>query len=193
MGRHLKFDPDTALAGIKAVFWRQGYEGTSLQDIEAATRLNKQSLYRLFGGKRQMYLRALQDYDAREMQAAVDLMRTAGGSAAARVRRLLNAIIDEVERTGDRRGCFLCNSTVDQAQLDDATRKTIAGMVERYRAAFAEALAADERYQKATRRREKAALTLLSGYFGLRVLVKSDASIAALRDAADGIVSAIGT
>ena len=63
MARPRAFDPDTALQDVMNVFWKKGYEGASLQDIEAATGLNKQSLYRAFGDKRAMYLAALDIYE----------------------------------------------------------------------------------------------------------------------------------
>lgn len=191
MGRPLKFDPDAALSAIKAAFWERGYEGTSLQDIEAATGQNKQSLYRLIGGKRQMYLRALQDYDGREMQAAIDLMLTGSGGAGDRVGRLLRAVVADVRRTGDRRGCFLCNSAVDQAQLDEETMAEVTDTMRRFEAAFSEALTADAPYRRNARRREKTAVSLLAGYFGLRVLIKANTGVEALQDAADGIIAMI--
>lgn len=43
MARPREFEPEEALDAIMGVFWRQGYEGTSLQDIEAATGLNNKA------------------------------------------------------------------------------------------------------------------------------------------------------
>jgi len=39
------------------VFWRNGYDGTSLDDLVAATGMNRPSLYAAFGDKRDLYLR----------------------------------------------------------------------------------------------------------------------------------------
>jgi AcrR family transcriptional regulator len=65
MARLREFEIGEALDGVMDVFWRQGYEGASMQDIEAATGLNKQSLYRIFPDKRAMYLAALERYEAK--------------------------------------------------------------------------------------------------------------------------------
>ena len=75
MGRPKNFDPETAIAAVKELFWLQGYEGTSLHDIERATGLAKQSLYREFGDKRGIYLAALRHYEQHEAAEAARLRR----------------------------------------------------------------------------------------------------------------------
>ncbi|MEU3413139.1 MULTISPECIES: TetR/AcrR family transcriptional regulator [unclassified Streptomyces] len=56
------FDPDTALDTALRLFWRQGMATTGIQDIVAATGLNRSSLYATFGGKRELYVAALNRY-----------------------------------------------------------------------------------------------------------------------------------
>ena len=51
MARPRSFDPDEALDLARDVFWRKGFQGTSLDDITAATGLAKPSLYAAFGDK----------------------------------------------------------------------------------------------------------------------------------------------
>jgi len=50
---------DVALARAADVFWKQGYDGTSLDDLAAATGMNRPSLYAAFGDKRALYLKTL--------------------------------------------------------------------------------------------------------------------------------------
>ncbi|MEU3862383.1 TetR/AcrR family transcriptional regulator [Streptomyces sp. NPDC028722] len=56
------FDPDAALETVVRLFWRQGVASTGIQDIVAATGLNRSSLYATFGGKQELYLTALRRY-----------------------------------------------------------------------------------------------------------------------------------
>jgi AcrR family transcriptional regulator len=56
------FDPDAALDTALRLFWRQGMATTGIQDIVTATGLNRSSLYATFGGKRELYLAALNRY-----------------------------------------------------------------------------------------------------------------------------------
>jgi AcrR family transcriptional regulator len=61
-GRPPAYDRDEALAALTRTFWDQGYAATSLDDLAAATAMNRPSLYAAFGGKQAMYLAALDGY-----------------------------------------------------------------------------------------------------------------------------------
>ncbi|NUW45969.1 TetR/AcrR family transcriptional regulator [Nonomuraea rhodomycinica] len=61
-GRPRAFDPDAALDRALEVFWRQGYEGTSLADLTAAMGVNRPSLYAAFGNKEELFAKALDRY-----------------------------------------------------------------------------------------------------------------------------------
>src|SRR6476660_5686734 len=61
-GRPRQYDPDSALARAAAAFWKNGYAGTSLDDLAAATGMNRPSLYAAFGDKRDLYLKTLERY-----------------------------------------------------------------------------------------------------------------------------------
>src|SRR5580698_1866924 len=62
MARTKEFDPDTALEIAVAVFWRLGYEHTSLDTLMREMGISKQSLYDTFGDKRSLYFRAMAHY-----------------------------------------------------------------------------------------------------------------------------------
>src|SRR3954467_15127323 len=61
-GRPRAYDPQVALARAADTFWKAGYAGTSLDDLAAATGMNRPSLYAAFGDKRELYLKTLQHY-----------------------------------------------------------------------------------------------------------------------------------
>jgi len=63
MGRHREFDIDQALDGALDVFWRKGYEGTSLSDLTEAMGITRPSLYAAFGNKEELFRKALDRYD----------------------------------------------------------------------------------------------------------------------------------
>lgn len=182
MARPREFEPDTALSNITEVFWRQGFEGTSMHDIEAATGLKKQSLYRAFGDKRGMYLAALRHYEETEVYGALDLL-AAPGSARAKVERLFKGLLDAVEKN-DRRGCFLCNASTDQAQLDPQTKAWVTETLGRLERGFRSALAVSAPYDKNVSVRNKTAARVLATYLGLRVLVKAGTPLASLKSTA---------
>src|ERR1700742_3249196 len=62
MPRSKEFDPQRALDKAMHLFWRQGYENTSLDDLLRAMGIARQSLYDTFGDKRALYLQAMARY-----------------------------------------------------------------------------------------------------------------------------------
>ena len=72
-GRPRAYDREAALLKAMEVFWTAGYSATSLDDITAATGMNRPSIYAAFGDKRGLYLQALDYY----WQAGLDAMREA--------------------------------------------------------------------------------------------------------------------
>src|SRR6202521_2375322 len=62
LGRPRSFDIDGALDRALQVFWRKGYEGTSLSDLTKAVGVNRPSLYAAFGDKEALFRKALHRY-----------------------------------------------------------------------------------------------------------------------------------
>ncbi len=58
-GRPKQYDADTALQAASEVFWSKGFSATSLDDLAAAMRMNRPSIYRAFGSKEAIYRQAL--------------------------------------------------------------------------------------------------------------------------------------
>lgn len=63
-GRPRSFDREAALQRALELFWRQGYDTTSLADLTRAMRVTPPSLYAAFGSKEQLFLEAKARYDA---------------------------------------------------------------------------------------------------------------------------------
>lgn len=61
-GRPREFDLDVALDAAIEVFWRQGYEGTTLDDLTRAMGINRPSLYAAFGNKEETFKLAVARY-----------------------------------------------------------------------------------------------------------------------------------
>ncbi|WP_098496574.1 TetR/AcrR family transcriptional regulator [Collimonas sp. PA-H2] len=61
-GRPLSFDREQALESAMLVFWRYGYEATSLNDLTSAMGITPPSLYTAFGDKERLFLEAVKYY-----------------------------------------------------------------------------------------------------------------------------------
>ncbi|MGY3138305.1 AcrR family transcriptional regulator [Bradyrhizobium sp. USDA 4501] len=68
MSRVREFDETEVLDKALQVFWQQGYEGTSLNDLLDATGLTKSSLYAAFGSKEELFHRIVERYLSKHVE-----------------------------------------------------------------------------------------------------------------------------
>lgn len=68
MSRAREFDETEVLDKALQVFWQQGYEGTSLNDLLDATGLTKSSLYATFGSKEDLFHRIVERYLSKHVE-----------------------------------------------------------------------------------------------------------------------------
>jgi AcrR family transcriptional regulator len=61
-GRPRAFDRQTALRAAMKLFWEQGFEGASFDDLTSTMGINPSSFYNAFGSKELLYKEALQYY-----------------------------------------------------------------------------------------------------------------------------------
>ncbi len=133
MGRPRQFDEETALDAAMRVFWEQGYEGTSLDDLTAAMGINRSSLYSTYGDKEKLFRRVMVRYGEGPLSFVAQALTRP--SARAVIEALLYGT---VEFLGDPRhptGCLslqaglACGSGVEsvkQAMIDLRTSARVA-------------------------------------------------------------------
>jgi AcrR family transcriptional regulator len=63
-GRPREFDVEQALDRALELFWRHGYEGTSISDITDALGITRASLYAAFGNKEALFRRVMDRYES---------------------------------------------------------------------------------------------------------------------------------
>jgi TetR/AcrR family transcriptional repressor of nem operon len=132
-GRPREFDEDSVVLGAADLFWSRGYAGTSVQDIADSLALQRPSLYGAFGGKRGLFLRALESYIGGVLEALAVLDRP--GPVLPNLRTALLSAA-EPSPTGAFRGCMLGNTAVELAGSDETIRRTVADGFARTEAAF---------------------------------------------------------
>ena len=76
-------EPEIALGKALDLFRKDGFAATSLDDLSAATGMNRPSLYGAFGDKRELYIKSYQRYRADARAAMVDIFRDERRSATA--------------------------------------------------------------------------------------------------------------
>jgi AcrR family transcriptional regulator len=76
-GRPRAFDRDAALTQATWLFWRKGYEATSMAELTDAMGIGSTSLYAAFGSKEALYTEALRHYQAKYDHLVWDRFRKA--------------------------------------------------------------------------------------------------------------------
>lgn len=110
MARTKEFDEDVALRAAMDLFWRKGYEATSMQDLVDHLGIGRGSIYATFGSKHELYLRALDRYEEASGARTLELL-SGPGPALPAVRAYLEAFL--AEALTDRKGCLVTNTAVE--------------------------------------------------------------------------------
>jgi AcrR family transcriptional regulator len=126
-GRPRAYDPQEALARAAAQFWKAGYAGTSLDDLVAATGMNRPSLYAAFGDKREIYLKTL-DYYMEEGQALARAALADDPPLRIFLKRFYDKALDLYYGDGPR-GCYTVGTAATVAAVDEDVRKFLAERV----------------------------------------------------------------
>jgi TetR/AcrR family transcriptional repressor of nem operon len=103
MARPKEFDRDVVLDKAMALFWRQGYEATSIQDLVTHTGINRQSLYDTFGSKHQLYLAVMDRYIDRVVSRRLAVVNATQSSTAA-IRQFFSDVVEFAVSDADNKG-----------------------------------------------------------------------------------------
>ncbi len=98
------------------VFWRKGYDGTSIEDIEVATGVKRGSLYNAFGGKDELFLLALERYDQRVEQPLLASLEEEDISSA--LLTLLDTQLQSIADKASPKGCLFASSMGEASCLE---------------------------------------------------------------------------
>src|SRR5438477_2992024 len=130
-GRPRAYQPDIALGKALDLFRKDGFAATSLDDLSAATGMNRPSLYGAFGDKRELYIKSYEAYRDRARQRMGEVF---GVDLPLRemLERIYSIALDMYLSGKDGpRGCFTVMTATSEAVFDPAIREmVITGLVE---------------------------------------------------------------
>jgi len=184
MARTKKFDPKQALAAAMNVFWRLGYENTSLDVLMTEMGIARQSLYDTFGDKRSLYLKALAHYRD-ETNASMRRLFSSAPTVKGGFAQLLFGLSAE-SRAQHARGCLLLSANMERAAGDAVITDFLRRNQAEVESIFREALRRAQSSGELTRKRDPAALArfFVVTIQGMRALARLKSDRRALEEVA---------
>lgn len=145
MARPREFDEAEALDRAMVVFWKKGYQNTSLDDLLDAMGIQRGSFYNTFGSKKETYLRALDRY--------IEFMFDGGPyTEAAHMEPGLGALatmcenyIDSVTGDAEPRGCFFAHVSKEHRGDDPVIQQAVLRGIDRMRGIIKRSIEAAQR------------------------------------------------
>lgn len=176
MGRPKTYDTRDVAQRAMPVFWRRGYEGTSIRDLEDILAINRYSLFAAFGNKEGMFEAALEVYEAEVVTPTLAPLEREGARSDAVIAMLERFRHPSAEIDGA--GCMLCNAATERQPDSPIVRQRISAYFDRLRAAYQNALGIDE----------ARAAALTSAVIGAFVQIRHGISASARSIAVDGLL-----
>lgn len=174
------------------LFWKQGYESTSLQELVDAAGLSKSSFYQAFGSKHALFCRCLSYYEDGLIDS-LEALRASGPGGLAFLCAVIAGVADETRGPDARRGCLIMNTASEIAQTDAAIARCVRHGTRRIeqvlRAALDQAATAGE--VRADLDPTAGARYVLATISGLKTMAKAGYSRADIAQAGDLAVQAL--
>ncbi|MCV6624142.1 MAG: TetR/AcrR family transcriptional regulator [Cellvibrionaceae bacterium] len=109
LGRPRNFDVDDVLSTAVKLFWKQGYDGTSIRDLSKELGLSSPSLYAAFGDKEGLFLKAIEHYLDDDSCAPIVAFNSKKNIEKAVYAFMEAAIEYATQQEEGQQGCFMAN------------------------------------------------------------------------------------
>ncbi len=174
------------------LFWRQGYEATSVDELVKETSLAKQSLYNSFGNKRDLFLSVFERYQAQQGAKMLGVLE-ASEDVKEGFRRLFDTLLESSLTTDFYYGCLAVNTSTELAPHDPQLRKRLNEAEADKEAVFAAALRQAQQKGEIAADKDPQALArfLYNTVLGLRVRARRGPERETLQDIIDITLSVL--
>lgn len=192
MPRTKEFEPEAALHSAMELFWRNGYEATSMRDLLEGMGIGRGSFYDTFGDKRSVFLAALDRFERTRTAWVIEALEGSEPPLES-IRYVFERTVDGLVGFEPRRGCLLANSAVELAPHDPEVAERISSYVKRTEEAFEQALQRAGTIRKGRKHKDPRALArfLVNNLHGIRVMARAGADRETLEDAVKVVLEAL--
>jgi len=133
-----QFDEQEVIATALEVFWRKGLHDATMQDLAAATGVQRGSLYNAYGDKEEIFLRAFDRYAAQFLETARDAL--VQGDGAQGLEKFFDLIIVNMTSGSPPRGCLTTRTALDAPISSTAVRERVQDLLGRLEQLIGKAL-----------------------------------------------------
>lgn len=168
------FDDTQTLSKAMELFWRKGYQSTSVQDLVDHLGINRVNLYGTYGGKKNLFMEAFKNYREITKTSYYELLY-AQPNVLAGFRKLFEHVVRE---NTDRRGCFLVNVTVELVPEDKDLKEMLRDNQMQFEKLFFDYLKSGEVMGEISRGKDLKAFAnlLFTLYNGVQVISKIESA-----------------
>lgn len=190
MPRSIEFNEEEVLRNAMLLFWEKGYYDTSIKDLIQALGISNASIYNSFGGKKQLFNRALAYYRETNFQGLRHFIQSQKDVSKG-LTMFFEKIIQDDKNDEDCKGCFIVNTSTELIPTDPAIQIVIEKYREKIEKLFYDFLQMGvETGQIAKTKDIKVISRLLYTFMtGLRVLGKSKPSPSAAMASVKAVLS----
>ncbi|WP_432671198.1 TetR/AcrR family transcriptional regulator [Flavobacterium sp. SM2513] len=121
MARTKAYREDEVIQRAMDLFWRNGYQSTSMQMLEQEMGINKFSIYASFGSKHGVFLESLKCYKS-QVNALLEKLKNAPEGVAAIKQFFYDSVAENADTAGQK-GCFLTNTYNEFSESEDEVVK----------------------------------------------------------------------
>jgi TetR/AcrR family transcriptional regulator, transcriptional repressor for nem operon len=118
-----QFDEQEVIAIALDVFWQKGLHEATMQDLAAATGVQRGSLYNAYGDKEAIFLRAFDQYAEEFLEAAGKAL--AKGNATARLKNFMDMIVVNMTGGSPPRGCLTTRTALNAGIASETVRQRV--------------------------------------------------------------------
>lgn len=178
-----QFDEQTALDKALSLFWQQGYANTTMQELAAATGVQRGSLYNAYGDKETLFLRVFGVYRQRyigQMREALDQP-----DLRAALRSFFAFAIKSMITGLPTRGCLSTKTAVGTENLDETLRGAIRDLVDDIESALYDRLTrpdAKDRLRMDPRQAAQLFVTMTRGLVVIERIYQDEARMRTMAD-----------
>lgn len=122
MARSKEFNEEEALDKAMEIFWKQGYEKTSIQDLVDQMGIHRRSLYDTFGDKHSLFVQTLERYESL-IAAQISNQITEEMTTVESIRKIFELAV--YSDNASPKGCLMVNTAVELSLLDNEISQRI--------------------------------------------------------------------